>query len=178
MLPADTQRLRLTVGAPPGTQSVTYLLDGQPLGTVDVVALGIVVDAPARRSRTGRAGAAGRRNDRDQRRHPLQRDDLRAAGVAQRRGKTVGSDCPSPHETSFRPLSHASGERGENGVELLGWIQQKLPCWANYFSLCLYIFRLRRLSTLTRIPLTLCSELVSVTASSSPFGSSLITTPI
>ena len=33
--PPDTQRLRLTVGAPPGTQSVTYEMDGQPLGTVE-----------------------------------------------------------------------------------------------------------------------------------------------
>jgi membrane carboxypeptidase/penicillin-binding protein PbpC len=31
--PAETQRLRLTVGAPPGTESVTYLMDGQELGT-------------------------------------------------------------------------------------------------------------------------------------------------
>lgn len=33
--PIHTQRLRLTVGVPPGTQAVTYLMDGQPLGTVD-----------------------------------------------------------------------------------------------------------------------------------------------
>ena len=32
---ATAQRLRLTVGAPSGTQSVTYTLDGQALGTVD-----------------------------------------------------------------------------------------------------------------------------------------------
>ncbi len=35
ILPADTQRLRLTAGAPPGTESITYLLDGTALGTVD-----------------------------------------------------------------------------------------------------------------------------------------------
>ena len=85
ILPADTQRLRLTVGAPPGTQAITYLLDGQPLGTVDAVALGAVVAAAIGRSRTGGAGAAGGRHDRDERRRPLQRDDLRAAGVAHRR---------------------------------------------------------------------------------------------
>lgn len=33
--PLDTQRLRLTVAAPPGTQSVTYMMDGEPLGSVD-----------------------------------------------------------------------------------------------------------------------------------------------
>jgi membrane peptidoglycan carboxypeptidase len=33
-LPAETQRLRLTVGAPPNTISVTYVLDGQEIGTV------------------------------------------------------------------------------------------------------------------------------------------------
>jgi membrane carboxypeptidase/penicillin-binding protein PbpC len=33
--PAGTQRIRLTVGAPPGTQSVTYIMDGAPLGTVE-----------------------------------------------------------------------------------------------------------------------------------------------
>jgi 1A family penicillin-binding protein len=33
--PIETQRLRLTVGAPPGTQSVTYIMDGEVLGTVD-----------------------------------------------------------------------------------------------------------------------------------------------
>jgi hypothetical protein len=32
--PIETQRLRLTVGAPPNTRSVTYVMDGQPLGTV------------------------------------------------------------------------------------------------------------------------------------------------
>ncbi|MCB9453995.1 MAG: transglycosylase domain-containing protein [Anaerolineaceae bacterium] len=32
--PAETQRLRLTVGTPPGTQSVTYWMDGELLGTV------------------------------------------------------------------------------------------------------------------------------------------------
>jgi penicillin-binding protein 1C len=32
--PIDTQRLRLTVGTPPGTESVTYLLNGRELGTV------------------------------------------------------------------------------------------------------------------------------------------------
>ena len=32
--PIDTQRLRLTVGTPPGTESVTYQLDGKLLGTV------------------------------------------------------------------------------------------------------------------------------------------------
>ena len=35
MTPVDMQRLRLTVGVSPGTKSVTYLMDGQPLGTVD-----------------------------------------------------------------------------------------------------------------------------------------------
>nr|AUN37654.1 multimodular transpeptidase-transglycosylase [uncultured bacterium] len=35
MLPAETQRLRLTVGAPQGTKSVTYLMDGQAIGTVE-----------------------------------------------------------------------------------------------------------------------------------------------
>lgn len=34
-VPAETQRLRLTVAAPPGTQSVTYAMDGQVLGTVE-----------------------------------------------------------------------------------------------------------------------------------------------
>ncbi|MBI5666825.1 MAG: PBP1A family penicillin-binding protein [Chloroflexi bacterium] len=32
--PPETQRLRLTVGAPPGTLAVTYLMDGAELGTV------------------------------------------------------------------------------------------------------------------------------------------------
>ncbi len=32
--PLETQRLRLTVGAPPGTLAVTYLMDGEELGTV------------------------------------------------------------------------------------------------------------------------------------------------
>lgn len=32
--PLDTQRIRLTVGAPPGTESVTYMLNGESLGTV------------------------------------------------------------------------------------------------------------------------------------------------
>jgi penicillin-binding protein 1C len=35
LLPFDAQRIRLTVGAPPNTQSVTYLLDGAVLGTID-----------------------------------------------------------------------------------------------------------------------------------------------
>ncbi len=35
LIPAEAQRLRLTVGAPPGTQSVTYIMDGEALGTVD-----------------------------------------------------------------------------------------------------------------------------------------------
>lgn len=35
VIPRDAQRLRLTVGAPPGTQSVTYQLNGEPLGTVN-----------------------------------------------------------------------------------------------------------------------------------------------
>ncbi len=34
LIPAEAQRLRLTVGAPPGTQSVTYIMDGETLGTV------------------------------------------------------------------------------------------------------------------------------------------------
>ncbi len=33
--PQQNQRIRLTVGAPPGTESVTYLLNGESLGTVD-----------------------------------------------------------------------------------------------------------------------------------------------
>ncbi|MBL8118439.1 MAG: hypothetical protein JNJ78_12995 [Anaerolineae bacterium] len=33
-IPLETQRLRLTVAAPPETRSVTYLMDGQELGTV------------------------------------------------------------------------------------------------------------------------------------------------
>jgi 1A family penicillin-binding protein len=35
MLPIDAQRLRLTVGAPSGTQAITYVMDGVELGTVD-----------------------------------------------------------------------------------------------------------------------------------------------
>lgn len=35
LLPYESQRIRLTVGAPPQTQSVTYHLDGEVLGTVD-----------------------------------------------------------------------------------------------------------------------------------------------
>ncbi|MEZ4667140.1 MAG: transglycosylase domain-containing protein [Anaerolineae bacterium] len=34
LVPAETQRLRLTVAVPPGTQTVTYALDGRELGTV------------------------------------------------------------------------------------------------------------------------------------------------
>lgn len=34
LIPAESQRLRLTVGASPGTQSVTYLMNGETLGTV------------------------------------------------------------------------------------------------------------------------------------------------
>ncbi len=34
VLPQETQRIRFEVGAPPGTQSVTYILNGQALGTV------------------------------------------------------------------------------------------------------------------------------------------------
>lgn len=34
LLPPETQRLRLTVGAPPETESITYLLDGEALATV------------------------------------------------------------------------------------------------------------------------------------------------
>ncbi|MBN8618095.1 MAG: penicillin-binding protein 1C [Anaerolineae bacterium] len=34
-IPLETQRLRLTVAAPPETRSVTYLMDGQELGTVE-----------------------------------------------------------------------------------------------------------------------------------------------
>jgi penicillin-binding protein 1C len=34
VLPEDTQRLRLTVGAPPGTREVTYVMNGETLGTV------------------------------------------------------------------------------------------------------------------------------------------------
>jgi membrane carboxypeptidase/penicillin-binding protein PbpC len=33
--PLETQRIRLTAGAPPDTDSVTYILNGQPLGTVN-----------------------------------------------------------------------------------------------------------------------------------------------
>ncbi|MBI1277330.1 MAG: penicillin-binding protein 1C [Anaerolineaceae bacterium] len=35
LIPADTQRLRLTVAAPSGTQSVTYRMDNQVIGQVD-----------------------------------------------------------------------------------------------------------------------------------------------
>jgi membrane carboxypeptidase/penicillin-binding protein PbpC len=35
MTPIETQRLRLTVGAPADTRAVTYTMDGLPLGTVD-----------------------------------------------------------------------------------------------------------------------------------------------
>ncbi len=35
VLPESSQRIRLTVGAPQGTQAVTYLMDGQAIGTVD-----------------------------------------------------------------------------------------------------------------------------------------------
>jgi 1A family penicillin-binding protein len=35
IIPPQNQRIRLTVGAPPGTESVTYLLNGEPLGTVE-----------------------------------------------------------------------------------------------------------------------------------------------
>jgi penicillin-binding protein 1C len=35
IIPADSQRLRFTVGAPPETESITYTLDGETLGTVD-----------------------------------------------------------------------------------------------------------------------------------------------
>jgi hypothetical protein len=35
MTPVETQRLRLTVGTPPGTQTVTYRMNGEPLGTVN-----------------------------------------------------------------------------------------------------------------------------------------------
>ena len=34
-LPVEAQRLRLTVGVPPGTESVTYAMNSEPLGTVD-----------------------------------------------------------------------------------------------------------------------------------------------
>ncbi|MCA9915594.1 MAG: hypothetical protein KC496_19705, partial [Anaerolineae bacterium] len=34
MIPAESQRIRLTVGVPPGTEQVTYTLDGEILGTV------------------------------------------------------------------------------------------------------------------------------------------------
>lgn len=33
-MPVDSQRLKLTVGVAEGTQSITYLMDGQPIGTV------------------------------------------------------------------------------------------------------------------------------------------------
>ncbi len=33
--PIETQRLRFTVGTPPETESVTYYMDGEPLGTVE-----------------------------------------------------------------------------------------------------------------------------------------------
>jgi hypothetical protein len=33
-MPPQMQRIRLTVGAPPGTESITYLLNGETLGTV------------------------------------------------------------------------------------------------------------------------------------------------
>ncbi len=35
LIPFDAQRIKLTVGAPPGTQSVRYYLDGDLLGTVE-----------------------------------------------------------------------------------------------------------------------------------------------
>jgi hypothetical protein len=35
IIPAASQRLRFTVGAPPETQAITYTLDGETLGTVD-----------------------------------------------------------------------------------------------------------------------------------------------
>ncbi len=35
LLPPEAQRLRLTAGVSPGTQRVTYLLDGQPIGTAE-----------------------------------------------------------------------------------------------------------------------------------------------
>lgn len=35
LLPPDSQRIRLTVGAPAGAQSVTYLLNGEALGSVE-----------------------------------------------------------------------------------------------------------------------------------------------
>ena len=35
IIPVDAQRVRLTVGAPTGTQAITYLMDGEELGTVD-----------------------------------------------------------------------------------------------------------------------------------------------
>ncbi len=34
-IPVESQRLRLTVGAPPGTESVTYAMNGEALGTVE-----------------------------------------------------------------------------------------------------------------------------------------------
>lgn len=34
IIPADAQRLRLTTGVPEGTQTITYLMDGEALGTV------------------------------------------------------------------------------------------------------------------------------------------------
>jgi hypothetical protein len=33
-VPENTQRIRLTVGAVPGTESVTYVMNGETLGTV------------------------------------------------------------------------------------------------------------------------------------------------
>lgn len=35
VIPLDTQRLRLTAAVPPGTQSVSYFMDGQPIGSAD-----------------------------------------------------------------------------------------------------------------------------------------------
>jgi membrane carboxypeptidase/penicillin-binding protein PbpC len=35
LLPYASQRIRLTVGTPPGTESITYMLDGVALGTVE-----------------------------------------------------------------------------------------------------------------------------------------------
>jgi 1A family penicillin-binding protein len=35
LIPREAQRIRLSAGAPPGTQTITYLLDGEALGTVD-----------------------------------------------------------------------------------------------------------------------------------------------
>ena len=79
ILPAATQRLRLTVGAPAGTRigdvCAGWAVDWHGGG----VALGGVVDSRAGRSRTGGAGCDGGWIDADERGCAVHRDELRAA---------------------------------------------------------------------------------------------------